>query len=345
MQTATTIDGFWASQSRPHTFQRTVTVSRPFTTGSFPLYFYHPKSYASDKTSHGYPVVLSFHGGGFTIGDARDDVKWINLVADELDAIVVSVGYRKAPEFPYPTAVQDGAWALGYLAEHASELGVDTTRVVISGFSSGGNLSLAVPMLYSVLRDEAAIAKLASAHRSAIPTGFDIKTTALGKYSRCSIVAIASFYPTVDYTLSRPQRRATNPEPSQNLSQNLYSLFDFSYLPIRAEEEPSSPILKDPFLSPSQASSDFLKTHLPKDIIILTCEFDMLQKEGEELIGKMAAAGINSKHFKIEKVAHGWDKVPAILRRGEAATWGTQQVGVAYAEACSMLKEVLISMS
>ena len=60
--------------------------------------------------------------------------------------MVVSVGYRRAPEAPFPAAVDDGVDALLYLSRHAPELGLDVSRVVLSGFSAGGNLTVTVPL-------------------------------------------------------------------------------------------------------------------------------------------------------------------------------------------------------
>lgn len=59
----------------------------------------------------GYPVVINFHGGGFTLGSADDDARWCGTVVDECHAVVVSVDYRLAPEHPFPTAVEDGVWS------------------------------------------------------------------------------------------------------------------------------------------------------------------------------------------------------------------------------------------
>lgn len=80
------------------------------------------------------------------MGTAHDDARWANTVVNEVGAVVVSVDYRLAPEFPFPTAVEDGADAVLYLAEHAPELMLDPDRFAISGFSSGGNMSFTVPL-------------------------------------------------------------------------------------------------------------------------------------------------------------------------------------------------------
>ncbi|KAK2855574.1 hypothetical protein FQN49_005060 [Arthroderma sp. PD_2] len=119
------------------------------------LYFYTPKTYAKDKLAgHRYPVVVNFHGGGFCIGKATDDARWARAVVEGADTVVVSVGYRLAPEAPFPAAVDDGVRALQYLEDRAEELGLDVSRVSLSGFSSGGNLAFTVPLRRHLLLQE-----------------------------------------------------------------------------------------------------------------------------------------------------------------------------------------------
>ncbi|KAH4000111.1 hypothetical protein HBI25_016270 [Parastagonospora nodorum] len=117
--------------------------------GRFRLNFYVPKDYKKQKKLKGnkrYPVVVNFHGGGFVLGTAKDDARWCGVVVDQVGAVVVSVDYRLAPELPFPTAVEDGADAILYLAQHADELMLDPERFAVSGFSSGGNMSFTVPL-------------------------------------------------------------------------------------------------------------------------------------------------------------------------------------------------------
>lgn len=94
----------------------------------------------------GYPCVINFHGGGFTLGTATDDARWHGTVVDEVHAVVVSVEYRKAPEHPFPTPVEDGVDAVLWVHEHADELGIDKTKIALSGFSSGGNMCITVAL-------------------------------------------------------------------------------------------------------------------------------------------------------------------------------------------------------
>jgi len=134
----------------PHpAFTRDIDATVSPLKGKFRLNFYVPKDYKKQKKLKGnknYPVVVNFHGGGFVLGTAKDDARWCGVVVEQVGAVVVSVDYRLAPELPFPTAVEDGADAILYLAQHAQELMLDPERFAVSGFSSGGNMSFTVPL-------------------------------------------------------------------------------------------------------------------------------------------------------------------------------------------------------
>ncbi|MFF9404717.1 alpha/beta hydrolase [Streptomyces anandii] len=93
------------------------------------------------------PAVLNFHGGGFVFGVIPNDDPTCLDIVRRVDAVVVSVGYRLAPEHPYPAAAEDCYAALAWLAAHADDLGVDAGRVAVHGTSAGGGLSAAVALM------------------------------------------------------------------------------------------------------------------------------------------------------------------------------------------------------
>ncbi|NRQ34352.1 alpha/beta hydrolase [Nonomuraea sp. NN258] len=114
--------------------------------GNVPVRVYSPPEGAQGGAGDGggRPVVVYFHGGGFTICslDTHDAV--CRDICAGAEAVVVSVDYRLAPEHPYPAAVEDACAATRWAHEHAAELGGDPGRLVVAGDSAGGNLATVV---------------------------------------------------------------------------------------------------------------------------------------------------------------------------------------------------------
>ncbi|MFJ6793868.1 alpha/beta hydrolase [Streptomyces sp. NPDC091268] len=91
-------------------------------------------------------AVVWLHGGGGVFGDLDTEHPWAARIASLSGAVVVSVGYRLAPENPFPAAFDDAYAALTWTAEHAGELGVDPARIAVGGHSAGANLAAAVAL-------------------------------------------------------------------------------------------------------------------------------------------------------------------------------------------------------
>ena len=89
-----------------------------------------------------FPVVAWIHGGGFWMGDelAMWDATCSRL-AKQVGAVVASIGYRLAPEHPFPAAVEDSFAGLRFVAAHAGEWRGDASRLAVMGGSAGGNLA------------------------------------------------------------------------------------------------------------------------------------------------------------------------------------------------------------
>ena len=112
---------------------RDVEITAPC--GSVPLRVYRPKGTGP------LPVVAYVHGGGWAIGsiDSFDTV--VRALANASGAIVASVGYRLAPEHPFPCGLEDCLAAMRWLAAEAAALGGDQERMAVAGDSAGGNLA------------------------------------------------------------------------------------------------------------------------------------------------------------------------------------------------------------
>ncbi|MDX3533509.1 alpha/beta hydrolase [Streptomyces sp. MB09-01] len=91
-------------------------------------------------------AVVWLHGGGGVFGDLDTEHPWAARIADLSGAVVISVGYRLAPEHPFPAALDDAYAVLNWTAGHADELGVDPARIAVGGHSAGANLAAATAL-------------------------------------------------------------------------------------------------------------------------------------------------------------------------------------------------------
>ncbi|NXD16299.1 ADCL4 protein, partial [Nothocercus nigrocapillus] len=88
--------------------------------------------------------VIFFHGGGWVFGSLETHEKLCRSIARESESVVVSVGYRLAPEHKYPAAYEDCLNATLHFMKNTEHYGVDPARIIVSGDSAGGNLAAAV---------------------------------------------------------------------------------------------------------------------------------------------------------------------------------------------------------
>lgn len=93
------------------------------------------------------PVLLYFHGGGFTIGSIQTHDVLCRELSQAGGCAVVSVDYRLAPEHRFPVAVNDAWDALQGLVRAAKGLGLDASRVAVGGDSAGGTLAAVCAVL------------------------------------------------------------------------------------------------------------------------------------------------------------------------------------------------------
>ena len=87
------------------------------------------------------PVLLYFHGGGFTVGSPETHEVLCKHLAHLAQCAVVSLDYRLAPGHTFPTAHNDAFDALQWLTHNAEALGLDAARIAIGGDSAGGTLT------------------------------------------------------------------------------------------------------------------------------------------------------------------------------------------------------------
>lgn len=243
------------------------------------------------------PAIINFHGGGFILGAATDDARWAAAVISSLQAVVFTVNYRLSPSFPYPTPVEDCVDAILQIKKRAAEFGIDPDHIVLSGFSAGSTLALAS---WVVLQDP-------ERWKYTLPM------------SPPRIAGLCVFYPVLDWTISRPNKRLTCARPDLTLAKGLTDLIDASYIypPIPREER------TDPRLSPGLMPDDMLQRLPPVHLIL--CEYDMLLAEGMAFADRIKAAGKPVCVRVVKGERHAWDKPPPMAPK--------ESVGVEYNEA------------
>jgi len=92
-------------------------------------------------------ALLNLHGGGYVLGTAERDHANCAKLAEDLNCVVLSINYRRAPEHPYPAPLEDCYAALAWLHQNSNRLGVAPDRIGVRGWSAGGGLAAALALL------------------------------------------------------------------------------------------------------------------------------------------------------------------------------------------------------
>lgn len=102
--------------------------------GDIPVRIYRPDG-------HGLPVLVYAHGGGFVFCDLDSHDGLCRNIANRVQAVVISVAYRLAPENRWPDAAEDVYTVAQWAVDNAGAVGGDARRVAVGGDSAGGNLA------------------------------------------------------------------------------------------------------------------------------------------------------------------------------------------------------------
>ncbi len=104
--------------------------------GPLPARLYRPLSAPSTG-----PLMVFFHGGGWTVGSIQSHDRACALLACESGVKVLSVGYRLAPEHPFPAAADDALRAWKAVVADPERFGAEIGQIAVGGDSAGGNLA------------------------------------------------------------------------------------------------------------------------------------------------------------------------------------------------------------
>lgn len=118
----------------------------PVSHGAVTAYHFEPRNNWKDVIGVA-PLIVFFHGGGWMMGNMDLYNFFCARLASETQAIVLSVDYRLAPKYKFPTAVEDCYATLEWAAEGARYWKADVDRIFVAGDSAGGNLAAVVSRL------------------------------------------------------------------------------------------------------------------------------------------------------------------------------------------------------
>ena len=127
-------------------------TTRDLPYGSDPMQFARIYTPAGAITGAAMPVIVYYHGGGWVIANVDVYDATPRAMAKALNAIVVSVEYRRAPEVKFPGQHEDAAAAYRWVLANARSWGGDVSRMALAGESAGGNLAVATAMMARDMR-------------------------------------------------------------------------------------------------------------------------------------------------------------------------------------------------
>lgn len=113
----------------------------PGPAAEIPIRIYMPKA--------GSPcgALIYLHGGGWVVGSIEGHDEVCRRLSNDSGALVISVGYRLAPEHKFPAGLEDSYAATAWVAANAATLGYPAGRIAVGGDSAGGNLSAAIALM------------------------------------------------------------------------------------------------------------------------------------------------------------------------------------------------------
>lgn len=219
-----------------------------------------------EKMEDDLPALLFFHGGGWVTESIDNYERICARLASATNHIVVSVEYRLAPEYPFPTGFYDCYMAAKAMFTNRFILNTDPDKITLIGDSAGGNLAAAVSLM---ARDQ-------------------------GEFLPKRQILI---YPAVNNDYSEKSLFSSVRENGQDYLLTAGKLKDYINLYAGSEEDKLNPYFA-PILEKDLSEQP--------DTLILTSEFDPLRDEGEAYGRRLAEAGNRVEVHRIKDALHGY---------------------------------------
>ncbi len=258
--------------------------------GPVPVRAYRPKGAGKDEIL---PALVYYHGGGWVIGDLDTHDVVCRTLANGARCAVFSVEYRKAPEAPFPAAVEDSFSALSFVFKNSSALKINSRQIAVGGDSAGGNLATVMALM----------ARDAGGSAFSSPVSFQLL-----------------IYPGVDQRMEHP---------SIDRNGEGYLLTKKSMLYFRGHYLPKQEDWLDWRASPLLAKS---LAGLPP-AFVMTAGFDPLVDEGKAYADRLAKEGVKVEYKNYADMVHGFITMGRVLETANTAladcaqalkkAWGT----------------------
>uniref|UniRef100_A0A8C3UE26 Alpha/beta hydrolase fold-3 domain-containing protein n=1 Tax=Catharus ustulatus TaxID=91951 RepID=A0A8C3UE26_CATUS len=266
---------------------------------------YQPKA-SSNSLRRG---MLYFHGGVGRLGSIRAYERTCRYFCRKTNSVVVCVEYRLAPEHPYPAQFEDCLTAAIHFLRTAQDHGVDPSRVVICGDSSGGTLTAAVAQALVNRRDlpklRAQILIYPFLQNARVPILLKERTLVLGlKYINLDLGFIKELFKGCH--VSEQQRLKYQKWVSPDHIPHEFKTRGYKPSPKSPPSEEICEMAKlvfDPVFSPLLAE-DSVIAQLP-ETFLLTCEFDVLRDDGLLYKKRLEDHGIKVTWCHLEEGFHG----------------------------------------
>ncbi|PVF95774.1 alpha/beta-hydrolase [Serendipita vermifera] len=299
---------------KPLVFEPFETISIPSTKGNRRIRVDVYRNKAAQQPNVGPVAVhLNWHGSGFVFyafGQNKPFISYLfnhELLAD-YPLIVLDCDYAKSPEYPFPAPLEDARDVLDYV--FASPSLYDTSKVTLSGFSAGGNLALTTG---TSVGEDVRLGKWHYGSRNSTN-----EQTVLPRAEH-PIKAVITCYPLAKWVVpSIPMNAVKVPEhdkdhPGILLPPWVTNLLDASYwFPHSLDSPELAAAIQRGTVSPAMAqTSDF-----PKEVVLITSEYDTLTKDTEELRERLTREGKQVGGRMIKGVGHGWDNLTFPGQRG-----------------------------
>lgn len=224
-----------------------------------------------------HPVLVYLHGGGWCSGSPRSHRK-LALRFAEAGFVVVNLGYRLAPEAPFPGPLEDCLFAVRWAARQAQRFDGDPARIAIAGDSAGANLAAAAAI---ALSEDDSVARLSAA---------------------------LLFYGVFDFpTLVQSQNESAKASAGA-FEREAVRMMLSAYL----GEGPSEALLADPRVSPLRGADK-----LPPSCLVVGTG-DPLLGQSHALAAALAQGGVPHEHIVCEGMPHGFLQLEALPPAREA---------------------------